>query len=47
MYLSQRRSLFVSVKGFDDSRIRKDNAPENLAIVRQIALNLFHQEKIV
>ena len=29
----------------DDSRIRKDNAPENLAIIRQIALNLLRQEK--
>ena len=29
----------------DDSRIRKDNAPENLAIIRQIALNLLKQEK--
>ena len=31
----------------DDSRIRKDNAPENLAIVRQISLNLLNQEKTV
>ncbi len=29
----------------DDSRIRKDNAPENLAIIRHIALNLLKQEK--
>lgn len=29
----------------DDSRIRKDNAPENFAILRQIALNLLNQEK--
>jgi predicted transposase YbfD/YdcC len=29
----------------DDSRIRKDNSPENLAIVRHIALNLLNQEK--
>ncbi len=29
----------------DDSRIRKDNAPQNFAILRQIALNLFNQEK--
>ncbi len=29
----------------DDSRARKDNAPENLAIIRQIALNLINQEK--
>lgn len=29
----------------DASRIRKDNAPENLAIIRQIALNLLKQEK--
>lgn len=31
----------------DDSRIRKDNAPENLAIIRPIALNLLNQEKTV
>ena len=31
----------------DDSRIRKDNAPENLAIIRQIALNLLNQEKTI
>ena len=31
----------------DDSRIRKDNAPENFAIIRQIALNLLNQEKTV
>ncbi len=30
----------------DDSRIRKDNAPENLAIIRHIALNLLKQDKI-
>ncbi len=29
----------------DASRIRKDNSPENLAIVRHIALNLLKQEK--
>lgn len=29
----------------DDCRIRKDNAPENLAVIRQIALNLLKQEK--
>lgn len=29
----------------DDCRIRKDNAPENLAIIRHIALNLLNQEK--
>ncbi len=29
----------------DDSRIRKDNAPENLAILRHIALNLLKQDK--
>lgn len=31
----------------DSSRIRKDNAPQNLAIVRHIALNLLNQEKTV
>ncbi|MGF1488698.1 MAG: ISAs1 family transposase, partial [Prochloraceae cyanobacterium] len=29
----------------DDCRIRKDNSPENLAIIRHIALNLLKQEK--
>ena len=29
----------------DNSRIRKDNAPENLAIIRHIALNLLKQDK--
>ena len=29
----------------DASRIRIDNAPENLAIIRHIALNLLKQEK--
>ena len=29
----------------DDSRGRKDNAPENLAVMRHIALNLLKQEK--
>ena len=29
----------------DDSRIRKDNAPENLAVMRHIALNLLKQDK--
>ena len=29
----------------DNSRIRKDNAPENLAIIRHIALNLLKQNK--
>ena len=29
----------------DDSRIRKDNAPENLAVIRHIALNLLNQDK--
>ena len=31
----------------DDSRIRKDNSPENLAVIRQIALNLLNQEKTI
>lgn len=30
----------------DSSRIRKDNAPENLAVMRHIALNLLKQDKI-
>jgi predicted transposase YbfD/YdcC len=29
----------------DRSRVRKDNAPQNLAVVRQIALNLLKNEK--
>jgi predicted transposase YbfD/YdcC len=29
----------------DHSRVRKDNGPENLAIIRQMALNLLKQEK--
>ena len=29
----------------DDSRVRKDNAPENLSVLRQIALNLLKAEK--
>lgn len=29
----------------DDCRVRKDHAPENLAVIRQIALNLLKQEK--
>ena len=29
----------------DDSRVRKDNAPENLAVLRHIALNLLKQEQ--
>ncbi|CCQ67556.1 Transposase, IS4 [Crocosphaera watsonii WH 0402] len=29
----------------DDSRIRKDNSPENMAIIRQLALSLINQEK--
>lgn len=31
--------------GEDDSRIRKDNAPENLAVIRHIALNLLKLDK--
>ena len=29
----------------DDCRVRKDNAPENLSVMRHIALNLFRQDK--
>ena len=28
----------------DDSRIRKDNAPENMAVVRHMALNMLQKE---
>jgi predicted transposase YbfD/YdcC len=31
----------------DNSRIRKDNAPENLAVIRHIALNLIKQQKSI
>ena len=31
----------------DSSRIRKDNAPQNFAIIRQIALNLLSQDKTI
>ncbi|PHJ57082.1 transposase [Nostoc linckia z18] len=31
----------------DDCRIRKDNAPQNFAVIRQIAVNLLGQEKRV
>ncbi|MBO3462597.1 ISAs1 family transposase [Aetokthonos hydrillicola Thurmond2011] len=31
----------------DDSRVRKGNAPQNLAIIRHIALNLLNKEKTV
>jgi hypothetical protein len=29
----------------DQSRVRKDHAPENLAVIRRIALNLLRNEK--
>lgn len=28
----------------DDSRIRKDHAPENLALIRHVAVNLLRQD---
>lgn len=31
----------------DECRIRKDNAPQNFAIIRQIAVNFFSQQKRV
>ncbi len=31
----------------DDSRIRKENSPENMAIIRQLALSLINQETTV
>jgi predicted transposase YbfD/YdcC len=31
----------------DDSRIRKENSPENMAIIRQLALSLINQENTV
>ena len=36
--------LDVVLRG-DDSRVRKDNAPQNMAMLRHIALNLLRQEK--
>ncbi len=29
----------------DNSRIRSDNAPQNFAVIRHIAVNLLNQEK--
>lgn len=31
----------------DSSRIRKENSPENMAIIRQLALSLINQETTV
>ncbi|PHJ57112.1 hypothetical protein VF14_27310 [Nostoc linckia z18] len=31
----------------DDCRIKKDNAPQNFAVIRHIAVNLLGQEKRV
>jgi SOS response regulatory protein OraA/RecX len=39
--------FFGSPSNEDDSRIRNGNAPQNLATVRHIALNLLNQEKTV
>lgn len=36
--------LYVAL-GEDDCRIRKDNAPQNFAVLRHIAVNLLGQEK--
>ena len=33
--------------GEDDSRVRKDHAPENLAILRRLVLSLLKQERTV
>jgi predicted transposase YbfD/YdcC len=44
IYLQNRDAPGVAFSE-DDCRIRKDNAPQNLPIIRQIALNLLGREK--